>query len=111
MNSDQLKELVKEGFEVGSHGVHHYPMSCLTKEEKIIEIEKQWIERLDPTGKKIFSLPFGSHSLPDFELFEGYDFVLTTKNETYYSDTCGLELGRFAVLDEPAKILSQRLIQ
>ena len=111
MNSDQLKELVKEGFEVGSHGVHHYPMSCLTKEEKIIEIEKQWIERLDPNGRKIFSLPFGSHSLPDFELFKGYDFVLTTKNETYYSNTCGLELGRFAVLDEPAKILSQRLIQ
>jgi len=111
MNSDQLKELVKEGFEVGSHGVHHYPMSCLTREEKIIEIEKQWIEQFDPEGRKIFSLPFGSHSLSDFELFEGYDFVLTTKNETYCSSTCGLELGRFAVLDEPAKILSQRLIK
>ena len=111
MNSDQLKELVKEDFEVGSHGVHHYPMSCLTREEKIIEIEKQWIEQFDPKGRKIFSLPFGSHSLSDFELFEGYDFVLTTKNKTYCSSTCGLELGRFAVFDEPAKILSQRLIK
>jgi|WetSurMetagenome_2_1015567.scaffolds.fasta_scaffold27473_2 peptidoglycan/xylan/chitin deacetylase (PgdA/CDA1 family) len=110
MNSDQLKELIKEGFEVGSHGVHHYPMCCLTREEKIIEIEKQWIEQLNPHGRKIFSLPFGSHSLSDFELFEEYDFVLTTKNETYNSDTGGHELGRFAVFDEPAKILSQRLI-
>ena len=110
MNSDQLNELVKGGFEVGSHGVHHYPMCCLTREDKRIEIEKHWIEQLDPHGRKIFSLPFGSHSLSDFELFEGYDFVLTTRNETYNSSTCGLELGRFAVLDEPAKILSQRLI-
>jgi hypothetical protein len=86
-------------------------MSCLTREEKIIEIEKQWIEQFDPKGRKIFSLPFGSHSLSDFELFEGYDFVLTTKNKTYCSSTCGLELGRFAVFDEPAKILSQRLIK
>lgn len=110
MNSDQLNELVKEGFEIGSHGVHHYPMCCLTREEKRIEIEKHWIEQLDPHGRKIFSLPFGSHSLSDFELFEEYDFVLTTKNETYNSNTCGPELGRFAVLDEPAKILSKRLI-
>ena len=85
-------------------------MCCLTREEKRIEIEKQWIEQLNPHGRKIFSLPFGSHSLSDFELFEGYDFVLTTRNETYNSSTCGPELGRFAVLDEPAKKLSQRLI-
>jgi len=111
MNSDQLKNLVKNGFEVGSHGVNHYPMSCLTREEKRIEIETQWIEQLDPGGRKIFSLPFGSHSLSDFELFEGYDFVLTTKNETYSPNTCGLELGRFAVFDEPAKKLSKRLLQ
>jgi peptidoglycan/xylan/chitin deacetylase (PgdA/CDA1 family) len=111
MNSDQIKNLIKEGFEIGSHGVHHYPMSCLTKEEKIIEIDKQWIEQLHPDGKKIFSLPFGSHSLSDFELFDGYDFVLTTKNETYNSTKCGRELGRFAVVDEPAKKLSKRLIK
>jgi peptidoglycan/xylan/chitin deacetylase (PgdA/CDA1 family) len=110
MNSNQLKDLIKEGFEVGSHGVHHYPMSCLTREEKRIEIEKQWIDQLDPEGRKIFSLPFGSHSLSDFELLKEYDFVLTTINETYYSGTCSHELGRFAVLDEPAKKLSKRLI-
>jgi len=111
MNSNKLKELIQEGFEVGSHGVHHYPMSCLTREEKRIEIEKQWIDQLDPEGRKIFSLPFGSHSLYDFELLKEYDYVLTTKNETYGSDHCGHELGRFAVLDEPAKKLSKRLIQ
>ncbi len=110
MNSDQLKDLIQEGFEVGSHGVHHYPMICLTHEEKRIEIEKRWIEQLDPEGRKIFSLPFGSHSQSDFALFEGYDFVLTTKNETYPSNNCGPELGRFAVLDEPAKKLAKRLI-
>lgn len=111
MNSDQLKDLIKNGFEIGSHGIHHYPMSCLTKEEKRKEIELRWIEQLNPNGRKIFSFPFGSHSLSDFELFEGYDFVLTTKNETYYSKICGPELGRFAVFDEPAKKLSKRLIQ
>jgi peptidoglycan/xylan/chitin deacetylase (PgdA/CDA1 family) len=111
MNSNKLKDLIQEGFEVGSHGVHHYPMSCLTGEEKRIEIEKQWIDQLDSEGRKIFSLPFGSHSLSDFELLKEYDFVLTTKNETYYSGNFGHELGRFAVLDEPAKKLSKRLIQ
>jgi hypothetical protein len=65
---------------------------------------------LDPEGRKIFSLPFGSHSQSDFALFEGYDFVLTTKNETYPSNNFGPELGRFAVLDEPARKLSKRLI-
>ena len=110
MNSDQLKDLIQEGFEVGSHGVHHYPMICLTHEEKRIEIEKTWIDQLDPEGRKIFSLPFGSHSQSDFALFEGYDFVLTTKNETYPSHNVGPELGRFAVLDEPAGRLSKRLI-
>ena len=111
MNSNQLKDLIKEGFEVGSHGVHHYPMCCLTKEEKKIEIEKQWIDQLDPDCCKIFSLPFGSHSLSDFELLKEYNFVLTTKNETYFSDNCYFELGRFAVLNEPAKNLSRRLIK
>ena len=110
MNPDQLKDLIEEGFEIGSHGVHHYPMICLTHEEKKEEIEKHWIDQFDPEGKKIFSLPFGSHSLSDFALFGGYDFVLTTKNETYPSGTFGLELGRFAVLDESAKHLSKRLI-
>ena len=111
MNSDQIKELINEGFEVGSHGIHHYPMNCLTREEKKIEIEKEWIDQLDPQGRKIFSLPFGSHSLSDLELFNEYDFVLTTKNETYYSNNYRLELGRFAVLDEPIKKLLQRLIR
>jgi len=110
MNSDQLKDLIQEGFEVGSHGVHHYPMLCLTPEEKKIEIEKTWIDQLDPDGVKIFSLPFGSHSQSDFALFEGYDYVLTTKNETYSSSNIGVELGRFAVLDEPAGKLAKRLI-
>jgi peptidoglycan/xylan/chitin deacetylase (PgdA/CDA1 family) len=110
MSPDQLRELIHEGFEVGSHGVHHYPMICLTPGEKKIEIEKNWIDQLDPDGRKIFSLPFGSHSLSDFTLFEGYDFVLTTKNETYLSGTCTSELGRFAVLDESARQLSKRLI-
>jgi peptidoglycan/xylan/chitin deacetylase (PgdA/CDA1 family) len=110
MNSNQLKDLIKEGFEVGSHGVHHYPMLCMTREEKRIEIEKTWIDQLDPEGVKIFSLPFGSHSQSDFALFEGYDYVLTTKNETYPSNNFGPELGRFAVLDEPAGKLSKRLI-
>ena len=110
MNSDQLKDLIQEGFEVGSHGVHHYPMLCLTHEEKRIEIEKTWIDRLDPDGVKIFSLPFGSHSQSDFALFEGYDYVLTTKNETYSSGNIGVELGRFAILDEPAGKLSKRLM-
>jgi peptidoglycan/xylan/chitin deacetylase (PgdA/CDA1 family) len=110
MNSDQLKDLIQEGFEIGSHGVHHYPMLCLTPEEKRIEIEKTWIDQLDPDGVKIFSLPFGSHSHSDFALFEEYDYVLTTKNETYSSSNIGVELGRFAVLDEPAGKLSKRLI-
>jgi peptidoglycan/xylan/chitin deacetylase (PgdA/CDA1 family) len=111
MNPDQIKDLVKEGFEIGSHGVHHYPMSCLTKEEKSIEIDTQWIEQLQHGGKKIFSLPFGSHSQSDFALLEKYDFVLTTKHETYNYGNCGRELGRFAVLDETAKKLSKRLIK
>jgi peptidoglycan/xylan/chitin deacetylase (PgdA/CDA1 family) len=110
MNQAQLRELIQDGFEVGSHGVHHYPMICLTPEEKRIEIEKNWIDQLNPDGRKIFSLPFGSHSLSDFTLFEGYDFILTTKNETYLSGTCTSELGRFAVLDESARQLSKRLI-
>ena len=110
MNSDQIKELIKEGFEVGSHGVHHYPMSCLTREEKRIEIEKQWIEQVNPEGTKVFSLPFGSHSLSDFELLKEYEFVLTTKNETYFN-TCGREPGRFAVANESIQELSKRLIK
>lgn len=110
MNADQLKDLIREGFEVGSHGVNHYPMMCLSPEEKRIELEKNWIDHLDPGGRKIFSLPFGSHSLSDFALFEGYDFVLTTIHETYPSSNYGPELGRFAVLDEPAGKLSKRLI-
>jgi peptidoglycan/xylan/chitin deacetylase (PgdA/CDA1 family) len=110
MNPDQLKDLIQDGFEIGSHGVHHYPMICLTNDEKKEEIEKKWIDELDPDRRKIFSLPFGSHSLSDLALFDGYDFVLTTKHETYPSVPFGHDLGRFAVLDESARRLSKRLI-
>ena len=85
-------------------------MSSLTTDEKKIEIEKKWIEQLSFEGPKIFSLPFGSHSQSDFELFEEYDFVLTTKNETYYTNNCRRNLGRFSVLDESSNKLSKRLI-
>ena len=110
MNSDQIKSLIEDGFEIGSHGVHHYPMICLTEEEKRIEIEKNWIEKVNPNGKVIFSLPFGSHSLSDLELLKDYEFVLTTRHEKYNTHNFGRELGRYAVEDESVRKLSKRMI-
>lgn len=111
MNSDQIKSLVEDGFEIGSHGIHHYPMICLTEEEKRIEMEKTWIEKMSSKGKKIFSLPFGSHSLSDLELLKDYDFILTTRHEIYTTQNFGRELGRFAIEDEPVRKLSKRIIR
>jgi len=109
MTIDQITELIRDGFDIGSHGIHHYPLISLTQEEKIVELDKDWIKRLVPSDRLILSLPFGSHQLSDLSLCNGYDFILTTKNTLHKNAKIGDALGLFAILDENQENFTYRL--
>ena len=83
MNWSQLKELIQEGFEVGSHGFRHIPLSNLTHHELWKELQKSKATLEDRLGVpvKSFSVPRGFYQLRirEFAMELGYRFVFTSR--------------------------------
>ena len=83
MNWTQLKELVRDGFEIGSHGLTHIPLTNLPAEELKYELKgsKDLIERKLAIEVKGFSVPRGFYSASLSRAAEeaGYHFVFTSE--------------------------------
>ena len=78
-----LKQLIREGFEIGSHGMTHIPLTRLSKEKLVNEIgaSKQKLE--DKLGVPIssFSVPCGFFGPGIRKVAEesGYQFIFTSQ--------------------------------
>lgn len=69
MSSTQIKELMKNGFEIGSHGYNHRWFKYLTLDEKKEQITRSFDYLSEELGiaKQYFSFPFSDENVsPDF---------------------------------------------
>lgn len=84
MNKNNLQELYKNNFSIGSHGYNHYWWEKINKNEQEIEIEKSinYFKKIKVFDKN-FSVcyPYGSYNLQTLNLLKKYKikFALTTR--------------------------------
>ena len=101
MTWEQLKELVRNGFEIGSHGFSHVPLSNLTHHELWKELERSKLVLENRLGIKVksFSVPRGYYQLRIREaaLDLGYRFIFTSRFDINYRKQDHLRLNRLVV--------------
>lgn len=84
MNKNNIQELYKNNFSIGSHGYNHYWWEKINKKEQEIEIKKSidYFKKIKVFDKN-FSVcyPWGSYNLQTFDLLKKYKikFALTQK--------------------------------
>ncbi len=97
----QLKEMVQEGFEIGSHGFRHIPLSNLTHHELWKELQKSKTALEDKLGIPIksFSVPRGFYQLRirEFAMELGYRFVFTSRFDVNFKGQDPWRLNRIAL--------------
>lgn len=101
MSWAQLRELVQDGFEIGSHGLRHIPLTNLSSGElkEEINLSKEILQDRLGIEVKSFSLPRGFyHSRIAEEAAEaGYRFLFTSRFELVRKGDDLLDLARLAV--------------
>ena len=102
MNWQQLRELVSQGFEVGSHGLLHQPLSSVTHHELWKELQKSKAILEDKLGVKVssFSVPRGYYQdrIREVALEVGYRFVFTSRFDVNFRATADrFRLNRIAI--------------
>ena len=84
MNKNNIQELYKNNFSIGSHGYNHYWWGKINKNEQEMEIKKSinYFKKIKVFDKN-FSVcyPYGSYNLQTLNLLKKYKikFALTTK--------------------------------
>ena len=84
MNKNNIQELYKNNFSIGSHGYNHYWWEKINKNEQEMEIKKSinYFKKIKVFDKN-FSVcyPYGSYNLQTLNLLEKYKikFALTTR--------------------------------
>ena len=84
MNKNNIQELYKNNFSIGSHGYNHYWWEKINKNEQEIEIKKSinYFKKIKVFDKN-FSVcyPYGSYNLQTLNLLKKYKikFALTTR--------------------------------
>jgi peptidoglycan/xylan/chitin deacetylase (PgdA/CDA1 family) len=101
MNAAQVRELDKQGFEIGCHSMTHPYLSDLSERELKREIEeaKQMIEAILGHSIKHFSCPGGRYNQLTLEIARQAGFV-TVANSQFHPNspsTNPYELGRVAI--------------
>ena len=101
MSWAQLRELVQDGFEIGSHGLRHIPLTNLSSGELKEEINQSKEILQDRLGIEVksFSLPRGFyHSrIAEEAAKAGYRFLFTSRFELVRKGDDRLGLARLAV--------------
>lgn len=104
MTWDQVRQLAADGFDIGSHGLNHVPLTGLSEARISEEIEgsKKTIE--DKLGRAVmsFSVPRGFfHSrIQDFARRAGYRFVFTSEFGVNFRSVYPLQIRRMAVRND-----------
>ena len=86
MNTNQINEWVKHGFNIGSHTLDHTNLTKLNNNDKIDQItnSKRFLIDVFKTKVDACAYPFGSYDLETKILIEEYyDFAVTTKRSRY----------------------------
>ena len=84
MNKNNIQELYKNNFSIGSHGYNHYWWEKINKNEQEMEIKKSinYFKKIKVFDKN-FSVcyPYGSYNLQTLNLLKKYKikFALTTR--------------------------------
>ncbi|MBI4358119.1 MAG: polysaccharide deacetylase family protein [Candidatus Omnitrophica bacterium] len=101
MGWEELKSLVASGFEVGSHGVKHIPLSDLSHHElwKELDKSKSTLERELGVPIKGFSVPRGYYQIRIREVAMelGYKFLFTSRFDVNEPGHDPWRLNRIAV--------------
>lgn len=101
MNWDHLKELVRDGFEIGSHGLSHQPLSDMTHHQLWKELQKSKTVIEDKLGVKVdsFSVPRGYYQMRirEVALELGYKFVFTSRFDVNLPGQDRYRLNRIAI--------------
>lgn len=83
LKPEMMKEMVSLGFKIGSHGVHHDPLSWLTEKEQFVEIQSsKWkLEHTLDTPINYFAFPHGDYNRRLLKMCKmvGYKGVFTTR--------------------------------
>ncbi len=101
MNWTQITEMAHQGFEIGSHGLTHVPLTSLTHEDMIRELKesKEILESKLGRTVSCFSVPLGFHRQKISELAAkiGYQFVFTSDFDINRSGRNIFMLKRLAI--------------
>ena len=97
MNKKQIKEWIKNGFEIGSHTLDHLNLKYLSNNNMKNQILKPKIFFKSNFGINVqsFSYPFGSYNSKCLKFLKGnYKFAVTTKRSRFIR-------GKFDLLEIP----------
>ena len=97
MNKKQIKNWIKNGFEIGSHSMDHYNLNNLSSIQKKIQIlkPKQFFKTNYGINIQSFSYPFGCYNEDCLKILKrNYKFAVTTKRSRYNK-------GKFNPLEIP----------
>lgn len=101
MNWNELRNLSRDGFEIGSHGLNHVPLTDLTDGELREELEtsKKILEEGLGVPVKSFSIPRGFHSgrLAAAAKKAGYEYLYTSRFDLNASEIDLFYLRRMVV--------------
>ena len=101
MNRKQIKNWIKNGFEIGSHTMDHYNLKSLSNNQKKNQIlkPKKFFKTNYGINIESFSYPFGSYNAACLKILKkNYKFAVTTKRSRYIKDKFNqLEIPRVPV--------------
>ena len=86
MKEHQIKTLIKEGYEIGSHTLDHLNLTSIKEEDidKQIYRSKENIEKKFNTTVNSFSYPFGAYNnIVLNKVKERFKFAVTTKRARF----------------------------
>lgn len=101
MDWDELKILIHHGFEIGSHGLCHIPLTGLPEAElrREFELSKKILEEQLGRPVKSFSIPRGfyNESMREVARKAGYEFLFTSSFDVNEKGCDLFELKRMVV--------------
>jgi peptidoglycan/xylan/chitin deacetylase (PgdA/CDA1 family) len=107
MSVEEVRELVRNGMYVGSHGSMHYWLDKITPKEQEEDI-KQSLEFLDSVGAStkdwVMCYPFGAHNDDTIDLVKSFDAALGITTEVRVANLISdnyFKLPRFDTNDFP----------
>lgn|SRR3989338_7910195 len=101
MDWPHLRQMTDEGFEIGSHGLNHIPLSSLNETDLLeeVEVSKQMIEQAIAKEVRAFSVPRGfyHHRIQKAVRKAGYQYLFTSHFDINHVGQNPLGLNRMVI--------------